>query len=252
MNKSPLWIKTFFIIAFIAFLFMGLQTGKAIFTPPDPTPAFQEGDSPPLPNPEDNFLLVIQVDDMHAEEIYLEGVWLITFQTQEPSLSFFPLLPSQTDNNEMEHDEELASAFALNDKNQPAPEFFQILSARNLSWQGYIIIDQRTITEIISFLGGVDLGDGLKWGIQIIDELHHRSQDRLLAQRDQALLLQAACLRGAKTSQEISFSQLLTALPSHFAMGGISPSFWETEWRAMKEIGDISCQTPTLPDLTVK
>jgi len=251
MNNSPPWIKPFFIIAFIAFLFAGLQMGKAIFAPHDPVPVLQGEASLPLPNPEDNFLLVIQVDNMHTEEIYLEGVWLITFQTQEPSLSFLPLLPSQAD-NAMERDKKLASAFALDDKNQPAPEFFKILSERNISWQGYIIIDQWSITEIISFLGGVDLGSGLKSGIEIIDELHTRSQDRLLAQRDQALLLQAACLRGAKTSQEISFSQVLTALPSHFAMGGISPSTWETEWRAMKEIGNISCTTPTLPDLTVK
>jgi len=251
MNKKKTWGPLVFIIAFLTFLYLGIQVGKALFGHVDPAPTSIEEVSYQLPLAENKFLLIIQVENLNTEKAYLEGVWLVNFQTQEPALSFFPLLPSQSDNG-VEHDEELASAFSLDDKNQPAQEFFNILSKRNLSWQGYIIIDQWAIAEITTFLGGVDLGDGQREGFQVIDKLHFRSQDRLLARHDQALLLKGICFRSAEISKETSLFQLLNVLTRHLSMGGISPSFWEEEWRSMKETGNITCQTPTLPDLTVK
>ncbi len=253
LNKGPISITILSIIAFLAFLFTGMKVGEKILA--HPASASQGKTSTTFPDQEDKFLLVIQVEDLSTKKPYLEGVWLINFQSQKPAFGFFPLLPSQADNG-MERDQELASAFSLNAENQPASKFFKILSNRNVSWQGYMIIDQWATIEIIDFLGGIDLGEGLQSGIQVIGGMHSRSQNRLLAQHDQANLLQGACRRAAETSQAtsqaITFSQLLTSLPRHLSTGDISHTFWEKEWRAMKDMGNIACQTPTLPDLTVK
>ncbi len=228
-------------IVFLVFLFIGIKIGENTFTPFKSADTLQEAPLPSPTNTGDSFLLVIYVDDLSANDPYLEGVWLINFQSQKQNLLAYPLLPSQNENG-IERDKELSSVFSLDNEKQPNAKFFKILSSRNISWQGYVIIDKLAIIQIVDFLGKVDLGQGPQGGTQILSKMLSRSQDRFLAQQGQAALIQAGCLQTAQNPPEISFSEFFTGLPQHLAIKDTSPLFWEEIWHNMVETGNLTCK----------
>ncbi|MBS1250930.1 MAG: hypothetical protein MAG431_02529 [Chloroflexi bacterium] len=247
-RKKLTWPALLSTFSFLIFLFLGIRVGETFFLPSASAQTHQERLSPARTDTEEPILLLIYVDDLNKKKPSLEGVWLANFQNQQSSLLFFPLLPSQAKDG-ARRDKKLTSTFSLNDENQPSRDFFEILSERNVSWQGYMLIDQWAAIEIINFMGEINLSESLKNGTIAISELHPRSQDRLLAQHDQAQLLLGTCRKASEISLETAFSQFLTALPQHLATDGASPDFWERKWLAMKAAGKITCQTPTLPNL---
>jgi hypothetical protein len=246
--KNNAWV--FIVIAgFLIFLYLGVKMGED-HSRLEPTP-------PPLPDstssspqaPKQYILLVILVEDGKAKKTVLEGVWLINLSPSQASVKIFPLLPSQSENGE-NRDRKLASAFDVDHQQRVNAKFLNLLGRRGVEWDGYIIADQWFLVEIIDYLGGLDLGYGLQSGSEILGEMAHWSEDRLLAQHDQAQLLKSGCWKMVGSSQHISLDDLQKLFPAHFSMNGTPPSLLEQIWRDMKEKDGMMCETPTLPNLS--
>lgn len=246
--KNNTRVAVLFVIVFLLFLFLGIRTGEFIGGNRSSLSRNEEL-LPTLDVPDQKLLLLILVEDLSAPEPGLEGVWLINFLADDRAVMIFPLLPSQAKDG-LDRDQALSDNFALDEDLHPAPRFFEILENRDVSWQGYLLLDRLVAAEVIDFLGGLDLGDGQRSGSEILNSLRKWPDDRMFALYDQGKMLETACRAAAGSDRELTLVDLQNAFPNHFFIGGLPPSSWEDTWGGMKDSGEISCRIPTLPDLS--
>ena len=250
MNKKFKLAPLFFIVFFGLFMFLGVETGESMFASDESSPQTivserKEVESQAQTDEEEPFILLIQVDDLTRLEPQLQGVWLMSSGEGLDHLLFFPLLPSQAEDG-AERDRSLQSSFRLVDANQPDPRFFEQLSARNLAWSGYLLVDKAALHGLWGALGEVqtradsDATDELISGWD--GSLDRRDQIR----REQAQFISAVCHGVSRLDPGQSLLGLFDDLSGHLYLEGLASLRLNQIWQPIIQGGHGGCQFPTL------
>jgi hypothetical protein len=93
-------------------------------------------------NSQHNMVLLL-VDQISAEQPGLEGIWLLISLPQNSMLTIVPVYPGQD-----QQLNQLAETFAMTEKNQPGPEFLDLLT-EHILWHDFLVIDREGIALVM-------------------------------------------------------------------------------------------------------
>ncbi|GEM_PF-3402002 len=126
------------LLAFILFLFFGLQAAKLIVAPED-------GQSGKLPSQEtlsQSNILLVHVDRLDSNSPALVSLWMIfSYQAEPASLNFLPVFPTGKD-----VDSDLAGSFSISNERSISSAFLQQLEKEyQIQWHHVILLDNEGI-----------------------------------------------------------------------------------------------------------
>ncbi len=106
-----------------------------------------------LNNSSQNNVLVIVVDHMNQPETNLMAVWFVSLYLMDGSQPALTFAPVYTLYSNGEQSKVVADSFALNDRREPTQQFWNTLSAMNIQWQGYVMVDLVTARRFVEWSG---------------------------------------------------------------------------------------------------
>jgi len=183
-------------------------------------------------------LLAIGVDHLVSPQPNLESLWLIVFSPDVPHLMFLPIYPTSLDGRASDDSgEPLVVNFALDTNGDPDQGFRNILKARGIWWDTFILVDEAGISNIMQLFSKVKSGQqtddggspnkprdgqvdalGKQDSAIFIEALTPPNSNFPLNQRDQYKLIQEVCLRSVSTSPVAiarEAFQLIRSSPEH-------------------------------------
>ena len=87
--------------------------------------------------------VLLLVDQISAQQPGLEGIWLLISLPQNSTLTIVPVYPGQD-----QQLNQLAETFAMTEKNQPGPEFLDLLT-EHILWHDFLVIDREGIALVM-------------------------------------------------------------------------------------------------------
>lgn len=93
-------------------------------------------------NGQHNTVLLL-VDHISAQQPGLDGIWLLISLPQNSTLTIVPVYPDQD-----QQLNQLAETFAMTEKNQPGPEFLNLLT-EHILWHDFLVIDREGIALVM-------------------------------------------------------------------------------------------------------
>ena len=117
-------------------------------------------------------IVVIHVDDLNAKNPQLISVWSVFSVVNEQTyITMTPLYPGTVPDPAVS---ELASSFDLNVRKKPVKDFLKTLQVYQVTWDGYILVDQQGMVQLHQWLAGghtiTPLGQGGSDPAQILQE----------------------------------------------------------------------------------
>ena len=210
------------------------EAGEPLAFPGIPTP-------PGLATRQRN-LLLIGVDRLHARHPRLESLWLAMVVPNSPGVTLMPLYPRMVD-GVPQPDETLEVAFRLDDRLAPYTGFANVLRARELWWNHFVVLDEIGLAKLIDLAGGIDLGDGRVDGLRAIAELPKAQEDAHGALLSQTALLNGLCLSQSQLSNSEKPGELPERLSSHM-ISDLSPAQMSRDWQRIRAAGGRLCKFP--------
>jgi hypothetical protein len=196
-------------------------------------------------------VLVILADQLNAEPLYLEGVWLVVYLPSTSQLTFLPLYPSSLSEGAYQ-DNPLVSLFRLGPGGAPAPVFLKALrEEKNVWWDNFLVLDETALTGMVDALGGIDLGLGCVNGAQAVANLSPKSREPREALVEQATLARGLCFRAPELfwgANPVGRFDLHSGhVFSDLAFDG-STLYWPG---LGKNVRNLSCEFPTLQEVSL-
>jgi len=186
--------------------------------------------------------LVILVDQIGQPDPKLEGMWLVVRHIPRPHVMLLPLYPKLQGNA----DEILVEHFRLNADGAPAHVFLQALQSKDLRWDSLLVLDKASLAQLIQLVGGVDLGQGILSGAEVIAQLPSSRQSPEGALSVQADLVLELCKRTPQLALSGDPISEMEQFSDHIYL---DPSFKQVaaSWIQLQdEISTVSCEMPTL------
>lgn len=106
-----------------------------------------------LQNGQRNILMVL-VDNLSSPQPQLKSLWLILYMPQSPIVTLMPVFPSAM-NVESDSNEELYQNFSITPAHSGLvleQAFLDILAEKELTWSGYVILDEIGINNLTTSL----------------------------------------------------------------------------------------------------
>jgi hypothetical protein len=188
------------------------EAGEPLAFPGIPTP-------PGLATRQRN-LLLIGVDRLHARHPRLESLWLAMVVPNSPGVTLMPLYPRMVD-GVPQPDETLEVAFRLDDRLAPYTGFANVLRARELWWNHFVVLDE----------------------MRAIAELPKAQEDAHGALLSQTALLNGLCLSQSQLSNSEKPGELPERLSSHM-ISDLSPAQMSRDWQRIRAAGGRLCKFP--------
>jgi hypothetical protein len=198
-------------------------------------------------------LLLIGVDSIETSKPELKSLWLVTYLPSDPTINFFPILPSGTAILSDREDQILRSfallrIFDLNNKNfklVPGQKFSQVLEENNYWWSGYFIYDQAGIMGILDLLNLKPAEEENSMRHQIL-ETPDAVTDSEKDFSSQLVILQSVCHVLGELTQNQEISQVATKISSHMA-SNLELQQIISEWETLfSNESAPNCRFPTL------
>ena len=170
----------------------------------------------PLPTPSNGQvnLLVIGLDRLSSQNSRLVSVWILGYFSGQPQVSLIPVYPSVTESHDREF-QQVVSRFNLTADGQPDRRLVRLLQKKHIWWNGYLLIDEIGIIEMIDFLGGVKTDGQLFTGAQAVASLPLSEEDASTALEKQTHLLQSLCRRTDLLTPDVDLRNILNLIPDH-------------------------------------
>jgi hypothetical protein len=183
------------------------------FSPPiqvDPTP---EG----INNGQRN-LLVAWVDSLDAENPRLEGLWLVLFVPNSPSLTWLPLYPDGLIGS-IGGNPQWYADFRLTPEGEFDSQFVANLRSEDVWWNNYVVVDETGLVEIVNrslnVMGSPAITPQPDAGDRIIGNMPLAWEAPSEALKAQFDLLDSLCLSIPASTQAASQADLLDLLDHH-------------------------------------
>jgi hypothetical protein len=233
MKSKPLLV--IFLVCFSLFLFLGIKASQSLFSDqeipsgrvvsavsPAQTNQYQAGPQP--------FTVIVLVDDLSSLNPILEGVWLSRADQQASSRFFFPIFPSQAEDG-VQRDLNLRGAFWFEEPYQPSRQFLTILEDRNLAWGQMLFLDFAALEEIGILLSEINPTYEPLNSIGLAG-LSYTVENRLLAQTNQALLINEICQQLPLPGQNELMQRFLEGFSTHLFVVEITPLDYYQSWQS--------------------
>ena len=201
---------------------------------------------PPASFAEQKNMLVVLVDSFTKKEPVLKGVWLVGRTPSVPQIVFLPVYPAGQ-NTQMEP---WSTLIALDPSGLPSESFLDALSAKNIKWDHYLLLDETTLAELAKLTGGV-YRDGTELsGLEIIASLPDTRAAPEAALMAQAKIASELCLFSADLLQNIDL-EILWGLLTHRMRSDLELETLEIVRDQLGQSGEIpACAFPTLREMT--
>lgn len=167
----------------------------------------------------------------------LEGVWLAAYLPTMPHLTFLPLYPASLHGG-AQLDAQIKDAFYIQPDGVPGQEVFDLLRAKNVRWNNFIILDRHAIAGLMAISGVQQSSGGSSFGA-----FADGTQAAVLAQADVA---SRVCSQAEYLLQAVEPAELAEQLSYHLYSDFGWPKLM-AGWYQLKQ-GKIyfSCEFPTL------
>lgn len=168
----------------------------------------------PAPTPSNGQvnLLVIGLDRLSSQRPRLMSVWILGYFSGQPQVSLIPIYPSSSplQNRELQ---KVGSNFSLTSGAQLDQDLVRLLQKKRIWWNGYLLIDEIAMIDVINFLGGVTPDGQPLTGGQAVAALSEENTSSAL--ENQTRLLQALCRRTELLTPAADLRDMLNLIPDH-------------------------------------
>jgi hypothetical protein len=192
-------------------------------------------------------LLVAWVDRLDAARPRLEGLWLILFVPNSPSLTWLPLYPAGLIVN-IDGNPQWTADFRLTPDGKLDAQFVADLRSKDVWWNNYLIIDETGLAEIVNRSLNANEDPGITpqpdAGVRIIANMPpawEHPEEALKAQFD---LLEKFCLPPTATNRVASEADLIGPLDHHL-ITNLQADEILSIWNDLRLTGGRLCKFPT-------
>ena len=162
-------------------------------------------------------ILLISSTSIDTINPHLESIWLATYFPSDTTVRLLPIYPAG-DTPVTDFEKQLNHSFGLNKKDatvQLDPDFIKLMEDKNYWWSGFFIFDKVALTQILNFLGGVELNGEKLSAEQALSEIPMVLDNPHQAFSSQLAILQSACHKLIRTNQVPDISHAISLLPGH-------------------------------------
>jgi hypothetical protein len=132
----------------------------------------------------------------------------------QAQVALIPIYPSLSEPQDREF-QQIVNRFNLTSDGQPDGELVSSLQKKRIWWNGYLLIDEIGMTEMIDFVGGVKTGGHLLTGAQAVASLPPSEENASTALEKQTDLLQSLCRRTELLTPAVDLRSILNLIPDH-------------------------------------
>lgn len=215
----------------------------------------QQADPPPegINNGQRN-LLIAWVDRLDTSNPRLEGLWLVLFVPDSPSLTWLPLYPHGLIEN-INNNPQWYTDFSLTPDGEIDSQFVTNLRSKDVWWNNYLVIDETGLIEIVNSSLNVNKNPAITpqpdAGLRIVANLPLPWEDPSEALKAQFDLLDSLCLSTPASTQAASAADLIGPLKHHLITDLQADEILST-WNNLRLTGGRLCKFPTrsLPNST--
>jgi hypothetical protein len=182
------------------------------------SPSIQVDPTPDGINNGQRNLLVAWVDSLHADNPRLEGLWLVLFVPNSPSLTWLPLYPEGLIES-IDGNPQWYADFRLKPDGEIDSQFVANLRSKDVWWNNYLVIDETGLVEIVNRSLNVNGSPAITpqpdAGDRIIGNMPLAWEDPGEALKAQFDLLDSLCLSIPAPNQPAGPADLLGLLDHH-------------------------------------
>jgi len=125
----------------------------------------------------------------------LNSVWLMIYNPEMPRLFWIAVFPADNQVNGISN-QLLESQFRIDPNKQLSAEFLTTLRNQiQVNWDGLLIIDDTTLTQLIDTLGGITIDNNPMNGRQVLQSLDIPKEDYQAETNAQSRVIGAICQR---------------------------------------------------------
>ena len=190
---------------------------------------------------------MIGVDRLDVLQPRLEGLWLVVYFPDRSKATFLPLFPAGTAGGAANF-AGIEDEFKLDETGAPDPGFLRKLQNRQIWWTGYILFDEKTITQSVDDLGGLPVSKGrlpgVQDGAQAVQSLTHPWQDPDAALQGQTGLVRSVCSIAANSSFFPDLSRSYQLVSSHIRSDFEVLQYLQDWIHAMGGLENLECEFP--------
>lgn len=245
VRSTSSWRMTYAAV-FVFFLLLGIWTGKLSGTfKPARGPIATLRASSPLPTPSNGQtnLLVIGVDRLESRQPRLESIWLLGYFPDNPRVTLIPVFPASPGTHPA-YLRSLQESFRISEHGRPSPEMLKTLQKDHIWWNGYVIVDDIAMIEIIDFLGGIEVNDRRVKGALAISSFPLPQEDPSASLDGQTRLLDRICQQANLLLPSADLRKILNLIPDHIQTDA---DIFQAirDWRALTNgKGNLVCEFP--------
>ncbi len=182
-------------------------------------------------------LLIIGVDQLTNDDSKLEGVWMLIFHRDNPTIKIIPIFPTFSGTDLM-RDYTLAANFSFNEEGSLSEGFWNTLQDRDILWHNFVLLDEsalNTITDKFGLTRAHDQGF-----------LHSWQDDPDSSLNGQLTMFAQMCESFAQGEIFEDIVSFLGELNPHLATD-VPPEQVVSDWRLLRIYGEnLRCEFPTL------
>jgi hypothetical protein len=229
---------------FILFLFVGLQVGSLFVGEPwIQSISSNRHTAAPSPSPTSGYLnvLIVVVDRLNTQgspsKPRLESLWMVNFIPEKSTISLFPIYPiilhgKNTGRLSPE------KVFSLNLDGELGNSFVKLLEQNHLLWNGYVILDEISMIEIINISECVNRNDCQMTGALTLGDIPRPWEDELAAAQGQSNLFKKLCDQAATLSKDQIVGHLFDLIPGHIRTD-LDPGYLLNSWQELSSKNTI-------------
>lgn len=192
-------------------------------------------------------LLVAWVDHLDSASPRLEGLWLVLFVPDSPSLTWLPLYPGGLIEN-IDGNQNWSADFGLTQDGKLDPQFVADLRSKDVWWNNYLVIDDTGMVVIVNRNLNASEDPAITpqpdAGGRIIANMPLAWEDPAGALKAQFELLDRFCLPSATSYRAASALDLIGPLDHHL-LTNLQADEILTIWNNLRLTGGRLCKFPT-------
>lgn len=181
-------------------------------------------------------ILIIGIDQSNYENPHIEGLWLLIYYRDNPQIDLIPVFPSTLETDTLRN-QTFAGNFSLALNGEPSQEFWEYLSALDILWHNFIILNEQALNEITNLLGLAppkERGYLISW-----------LENPVSAIRNQSYIIDEICHSFVAQHLPEDITTFVSHLTPHLVTDLSSDQIY-SEWRRLKSFGNLNCNFPTL------
>jgi hypothetical protein len=214
----------------------------------EPQSADLQADPPPEGiNTGQRNLLVAWVDRLDSTSPRLEGLWLILFVPNSPSLTWLPLYPAGLVES-IAGNPHWVEDFGLTADGKLDPQFVADLRSKDVWWNNYLVIDEAGLVEIVNRSLNASEEPAITpqpdAGVRIISNMPLAWEDPANALKAQFDLLDRFCLPPSASIHATSAADLIGPLEHHLITNLQAEEIFSI-WKNLRLTGGRLCKFPT-------